>query len=156
LEAIPAIAEQPLMIPHPTTEPPICIPCIPLRRNVNNPQDRAEHNHSLVDDLVQSPAAMLVLEVLQTCPTQQKSLLSSLGAVEPADTRLITFDIDCGEPRLPTLVVFQIPVKIQKIAVHRCIIDEGASTCIMSKMVWQKLGSPKLIPSVITLRSYDG
>jgi hypothetical protein len=39
--------------------------------------------------------------------------------------------------------------------VHRCIIDEGASTCIMSKIVWQKLGSPKLIPSAITLRAYD-
>jgi hypothetical protein len=26
----------------------------------------------------------------------------------------------------------------------------------MSKIVWQKLGSPKLIPSAITLRAYDG
>jgi hypothetical protein len=39
--------------------------------------------------------------------------------------------------------------------VHQCIIDEGASTCIMSKIVWQKLGSPELIPSTITLRSYS-
>jgi hypothetical protein len=39
---------------------------------------------------------------------------------------------------------------------HRCIIDEGASTCIMSKTVWQKLGSPELTPSAITLRAYDG
>jgi hypothetical protein len=98
----------------------------------------------------------LVLEVLQTCPTQWKSLLSALGAVDPADTRLITFDLDCGEPRLPTLVAFQIPVKIQNITVHRCIIDEGASTCIMSKIVWKKLGSPELVPSTITLRAYDG
>ena len=28
--------------------------------------------------------------------------------------------------------------------------------CIMSKKIWQKLGSPKLKPSVITLRAYDG
>jgi hypothetical protein len=54
------------------------------------------------------------------------------------------------------LVAFQIPVKIQNIMVHRCIIDEGASTCIMSKIVWKKLGSPELIPSTITLRAYDG
>jgi hypothetical protein len=145
-----------LVIPRPSTEPPLCIPHIPLRRNVHNPQARAAHNYSLVDDLAQSPAAMSVLEVLQTCPTQRKSLLSTLGVVDPADTRLITFDLDSCEPRLPALVAIQIPVKIQNITVHRCIIDEGASTCIMSKTVWQKLGSLELIPSAITLQAYDG
>jgi hypothetical protein len=99
---------------------------------------------------------MSVLEVLQTCPTQRKSLLFALGVVDPADTRLITFDLDRCEPRLPTLVAIQILVKIQNITIHRCIIDEGASTCIMSKTVWQKLGSPELIPFAITLRAYDG
>jgi hypothetical protein len=79
-----------------------------------------------------------------------------LGAVDPVDTRLITFDLDSREPRLLTLIAFQIPVKIRNITVHQCIIDEGASTCIMSKTVWQKLGSPELIPSAITLRTYDG
>jgi hypothetical protein len=99
---------------------------------------------------------MLVLEVLQTCPTQQKYLLFALAAVDPVDTRIITFDLDSGEPHLPALITFQIPVKIRNITVHQCIIDEGASTCIMSKSVWKKLGSPKLIPSAITLRAYDG
>jgi hypothetical protein len=155
-DAPPVITGPPLMIPHPNTDPPLRIPRIPLRRNVHNPQARAAHNYSLVDDLAQSPAAMSVLEVLQTCPTQRKSLLSTLGAVDPADTRLITFDLDSGEPRLPALIAFQIPVKIWNITVHRCIIDEGASTCIMSKSVWKKLGSPELIPSSITLRAYDG
>jgi hypothetical protein len=79
-----------------------------------------------------------------------------LGGVDPADTRLITFDLDSCEPRLPAAVAIQIPVKIRNITVHRCIIDEGASTCIMSKTVWQKLGSPDLLPSAITLRAYDG
>jgi hypothetical protein len=125
------------MIPHPNTEPNPRIPHMPLRWNVHNPHARETHNYSLVDDLAQSPAAMSVLEVLQTCPSQHKSLLSTLGAVDPADTRLITFDLDSGEPRLPTLVAFQIPVKIWNITVHRCIIDEGASTCIMSKVVWK-------------------
>jgi hypothetical protein len=40
--------------------------------------------------------------------------------------------------------------------VYRCIIYEGASTCIISKSVWKKLVSPDLIPSTITLRAYDG
>jgi hypothetical protein len=99
---------------------------------------------------------MSVLEVLQTCPTQRKSLLSALGVVDLADTRLITFDLDNSEPRLPAAVAIQVPVKIRNITVHRCIIDEGASTCIMSKTVWKKLGSPELTPSAITLRAYDG
>jgi hypothetical protein len=146
----------PLMIPRPSAELPLRIPRIPLRRNVHNPQARAAHNYSLVDDLAQSPAAMSVLEVLQTCPAQRKSLLSAMGAVDPSDTRLITFDLDNCEPRLPAAVAIQIPVKIRNITVHRCIIDEGASTCIMSKSVWQKLGSPELLPSAITLRAYDG
>jgi hypothetical protein len=155
-ETHPTPAAPPLVIPRPTAEPPLRIPRIPLRRNVHNPQARAAHNYSLVDDLAQSPAAMSVLEVLQTCPTQRKSLLSALGAVDPADTRLITFDLDNSEPRLPAAVAIQVPVKIRNITVHRCIIDEGASTCIMSKTVWQKLGSPELTPSAITLRAYDG
>ena len=99
---------------------------------------------------------MSVLEVLQTCPTQRKSLLSALGAVDPADTQLITFDLDSCKPRLPAAVSIQIPVKIRNITIHRCIIDEGASTCIMSKIVWQKLGSTDLLPSTITLCAYDG
>jgi hypothetical protein len=94
------------------------------------------HSYSLVDDLAQSPTSMSILEVLQTCRTQRKPLFSTLGAVDPADTRLITFYLDSWEPRLPALVAFQILVKIRNIRVHRCIIDEGASTCIMSKTVW--------------------
>jgi hypothetical protein len=154
-EANPTPTRPPLVIPRPSAEPPLRIPRIPLRRNVHNPQARAAHNYSLVYDLAQSPAAMSVLEVLQTCPTQRKSLLSAMGAVDPADTRLITFNLDNCEPRLPAAVAIQIPVKIRNITVHRCIIDEGASTFIMSKSVWQKLGSPELLPSAITLRAYD-
>jgi hypothetical protein len=100
------------MILRPNTETPLRIPCIPLRRNVHNPQARATHNYSLVNDLAQSPTTMLVLKVLQTCPTQRKSLLSALGVVDPTDTWLITFDLDSGEPHLPALVSFQIPIKI--------------------------------------------
>jgi hypothetical protein len=66
----PTIVGQPLMIPLPDTKPIILIRRIPLRRNVNNPKARETHNYSLVDDLVQSHAAMSVLEVFQTYPTQ--------------------------------------------------------------------------------------
>jgi hypothetical protein len=85
-ETKPAPTGPPLVIPYPNTETPLRIPRIPLCRNVHNPQARAAHNYSLVDDLAQSPATMIVLEALQTCPNQRKYLLSSLGVVDPTDT----------------------------------------------------------------------
>ena len=66
------------------------------------------------------------------------------------------FHLDKANPRLPSMVNFQIPVSVQNINIQWCVIDEGASTCIMWKNVLQKLRSPKLKPSVITLKAYDG
>ena len=57
---------------------------------------------------------------------------------------------------MPSTIAFQILVSIQNLVVHRCIVDEGESTCVMSTLVWQKLGSPILQPSSTTLRDYDG
>jgi hypothetical protein len=111
------ITPQPLINSHMGA---LCIPHIPLRRNVHNPQAREAHNYSLVDELAQYLSSMSVLEVLQTCPTQRKSLLSTLGVVDPVDTRLITFDLHSGEPHLPAFIAFQIPVKIWNITIHWC------------------------------------
>ena len=71
----------------------------PNRRVVN--YSKAPHNYSIVDDLAQSLAAMSRLEVLQSCPKQQKALLSALGAIDPANTRMMDFDLDKATPRLP-------------------------------------------------------
>ena len=57
---------------------------------------------------------------------------------------------------MPSSVTFQVLVTIQNLLIHRCIIDEGASTYVMSTFVWQKLGSPTLQPSSTTLHAYDG
>ena len=105
---------------------------------------RVAISYNMVDDLVQTPTAMSTLEVLKTCPMQWKSLLATLGAIDPSDSKLITFDMENGEPHMPSTISFQIPVSIQNLVVHRCIVDEGASTCIMSTLLWQKLGSPIL------------
>jgi hypothetical protein len=85
-EATLVIVGQPLMIPCPNTEPNPRIPRMTLQPNVHNPHSREIHNYNLVDDLVQCPATMYLLEVLQTFPSQCKSFLSTLGAVDPADT----------------------------------------------------------------------
>jgi len=142
----------PLQIPHNT--PPV-IPRQPLHHTTHNAHARATKKYNIVDDLAQSPTTISALEVLQSCPSQNKALLQSLGAIDPVDSRLIAFDLDKSEPRLPSSVAFHIPVTIRNLNVHRCIIDEGASTCIMSSFVWKKLGSPKLTPSTISLKAYD-
>ena len=78
----------------------------------NNAIARAAVSYSIVDDLAQTPTAMSALEVLKTCPTQWKALLATLGAIDPSESKLITFDTENGEPRMPSTIAFQIPVSI--------------------------------------------
>ena len=55
-----------------------------------------------------------------------------MGVVDPTDDQLIFFNAHQLEhPPLPASVAFQILVKIGNANVSRCIIDEGASTCVM-------------------------
>ena len=68
-------------------------PRSPIHRVANNATARAAVSYSIVDDLAQTPTAMSALEVLKTCPTQQKALLATLGVVDPFDSKLITFDM---------------------------------------------------------------
>ena len=114
-------------------------PCPPIRRVANNTTARATVSYSIVDDLAQTPTTMSALEVLKMCPTQQNSLLAALGAIDPSDSKLITFDTENGEPHMPSTISFQISVSIQNLVVHQCIVDEGGYTCVMSTLVWQKL-----------------
>ena len=46
---------------------------------MHNPNARAAQNYSIVEDLAQTPCVMSALEVLQSCPAQQNTLLSILG-----------------------------------------------------------------------------
>lgn len=75
---------------------------------------------------------MSTLEVLQSWPSQRKSLLSAISGIDPADSDLISFDLDSHMPRLPHQIAFLIQVIINSKMIHPTIIDEGASTCIMS------------------------
>ena len=89
-----------------------------------------------MDDLAQTPTTMSALEVLKMCPMQLKALLAALGAVDPSNSKMITFDTENEEPRMPSTITFQISVSIRNLVVHRCIVDEGASMCVMSTLVW--------------------
>ena len=52
---------------------------------------------------------------------------------------------------MSSFVALQVPVTIRNLVTDQCIIDEGASTCIMSTFIWKNLGSP-----TTSLCTYNG
>ena len=69
-----------LEIEKPTPEPIVKPPSKGvLRRSSYNPNARAAQHYNIVEDLAQAPSAMSALEFLQSCPSQQKALLSAIG-----------------------------------------------------------------------------
>jgi hypothetical protein len=99
---------------------------------------------------------MSALEVLQTCPTQRKALLKSISGIDPADTNLIIFDLEDHIPRLCPQLAFQIQVVVSDKNIYRIVIDEGASTCVMSLVCWKAIGSPSLNESQNTPKAFNG
>ena len=91
-EMPPSISTEPLLTPNgplqisqPKEEVHTKIRKGPLRRN--SASGKAAHLYNIVDVLAQSPAAISMLELLQSCPSQRKALLSAMGIV---DTYMIT------------------------------------------------------------------
>ena len=58
--------------------------------------------------------------------------------------------------RLPYHVSLSIDVIHGGKTIGREVVDEGASTCVMSLTCWKALGSPELVPSNTLLTSFDG
>jgi hypothetical protein len=114
------------------------------------------HNYNIVEDLAQAPSVMLALEVLQTFPTQRKAPLKAIDGIDPMDTNLIMFDLEDHIPRLPPQLAFQIQVVVFDKNICRTVIDEGASTCVMSLACWKAIGSPSLNESENTLKAFNG
>lgn len=83
-------------------------------------------------DLAQSPSAMSTLEVLQNFPTETKALLLAIECVDPLDSNLVVFSHEKYIPRLPYQLDSIIQVIVRGKNIHHYIMDEGASTCIMS------------------------
>jgi hypothetical protein len=142
----------PPIMPELTIKPPKGV----VHKSTFNPRARAAQHYNIVEDLAQSPSAMSTLEVLQNCPSQRQALLSAIGGVDPKDSNLVSFDHKGYDPQLPAQLAFLIQVKALNKTVHRTIIDEGASTCIMSMSCWKTLGSPTLSRSSTTLKAFDG
>ena len=99
---------------------------------------------------------MSTLEVPQSCPTQGKNLLTALGALDPDNTNLIQFNVENYMSRIPHKLTFQIIKKLVGKKVFRTVLDEGASTSVLSLSCWKAIGSPELVTSPMTLKAFDG
>jgi hypothetical protein len=137
-----------------------CIPKGTFSKASHNPNERVSHNYSMVEDLSQTPCAMSALEVLQSCPSQRKALLFALGSAETCNLRTITLDMNDLKPRLSYHVAFQIVVAYTMKTFTRnifcTVVDQGASTCMMSLASWKDIGQPILSSSPTLLTTFDG
>jgi hypothetical protein len=90
------------------------------------------------------------------------SILSEEGGIllvprtPPPSPRMVSFDWnDLVEPRLPSSAPFQIRVEVNSTNIYRFIMDEGASTSILSSSVWKVLGSLELVSSSHELLDFE-
>jgi hypothetical protein len=134
----------PLQIEKTLGETMTRIPKGAFKKSSHNPNARAAQNYSVVEDLSQTPCAMSAFEVLQSCPSQRKSLLTTLGSTETCNLGTIMLDTTDIKPRLPYHVAFQIvaayPMKNFTQNIFRTVVDEGATTCVMSLACWKVVG----------------
>ena len=99
---------------------------------------------------------MSTLEVLQSCPTQRKNLLIALGALDPNNSNLIHFNVKNYKSILPHKIAFQIIMKVVRNKVFTTVLDEGASTLVLSLSCWKDIVSPEIVASPTTLKAFDG
>jgi hypothetical protein len=90
------------------------------------------------------------------------SVFSEKGGIQlapstpPPSPRMVSFDWnDLVEPHLPSSTPFQIRVEVNSTNIYRCIMDEGASTSILSSLVWKVLGYLELVSSSHELLDFD-
>ena len=73
-----------------------------------NISTRATQKYSTVEDLAQEPSIISSLEVLQTCPTQWKSLHLAIGGIDAQDSNLEIFHMKKSKPCLSHQLAFQV------------------------------------------------
>jgi hypothetical protein len=153
------IPSLPLQIEKTLGETMTHIPKGAFKRDSHNPNARAAQNYSRVEDLSQTPCAMSALEVLQSFPAQRKALLTALGSTETCNPGTIMLDMTDLKPCLPYHVAFQIvvahPTKNFTQNIFHTVVNEGASTCVMSLACWKAISQPELSPSPTLLTVFD-
>lgn len=82
--------------------------------------------------------------------------ISVSSSVPPPTYRSVSFDWDnLLEPPLPSILPFQIMVRVNSTNFYRCMLDEGSSASIISSLTWKSLGFPKLLATDSQLLGYD-
>ena len=76
---------------------------------------------------------MSALEVLQSCPSQRKDLLSALGVNDDNSSSVIKFETVGLQPRFPYYVSLLIHVECLNMTVKCIVIDEGAAFSFMDR-----------------------
>ena len=56
---------------------------------------------------------------------------------------------------LSSSTTFQVQVTIKNFHIHQCVVDDGASSCIMSFSAWEHIFSPTLVPSNREIQAFD-
>jgi hypothetical protein len=147
---------EPLQIEKAMFESILCPPKSTIYKYTFNPSSRAAQNYNIVEYLAQAPCAMSALEVLKYYPSQHRILLAAIGVVDPNSSNHIMFNLDNYTSQLSHHLAFQVDVVVHNQQIHRTILDEGASTCVMSLACWKNLKSPALNKSPMMLRAFDG
>jgi len=96
------------------------------------------------------------LEVIHHFPSQRRTLLSSIRAMDPEESNPITFNLDYFKEKVSQHLAFQIQFLVGGKKNHRIVLDEVTSTYVMSFPCWRDLGSPTLTTSPTTLKTFDG
>jgi hypothetical protein len=127
-----------------------------IHKSSFNPSSRVAQNNNIVEYLAQALCDMSALEVLQHYPSQHRTLLASIGAFDLESSNNIMFNLDNFTSRLSHQLAFQVNVVVHNQQIHRTILDEGASTCVMSLACWKSLKSPTLKKIPMMLHAFNG
>jgi hypothetical protein len=122
----------PLKIEKPTFKSILSPPKSTIHKSTFNLSSRATQNYNIVEDLAQAPCAMSALEVIEHCPSQCRTLLVAIVIVDPDSSNHIMFNLDDYTSRLSHQLYFQVDAVVHNQQIHQTILDEGASTCVMS------------------------
>ena len=129
---------------------------ITIHKSTFNPSSRAAQNYNIVENLAQASCAISVDEVIQDSPSQHRTLLVAIEAIDLESSNNITFNLDNFKSQISHPLAFQIDVVVHNQHIHHTILDEGGSTCGMSLACWKGLKSPALNQSPTMLRDFDG
>ena len=102
-----------------------------FKKTLHNPNARAASNYSMVENLSQTPCAMSSLEVLQRYPAQRDALLEALVSMD-SSSLMEKFNLYDVKILLPYHVALSIDVIHGEKTIGRSVVNEGASTCVMS------------------------